>query len=61
VEEVVDTLLDRITLVLVVKEVVTFEHLPLMDVHISFREAYVIHLHSRQSVNNMSLVSASSQ
>jgi len=61
VEEVVDTLLDRIILVLVDKEVVAFEHLLLMDAHILSREAYVMRLHSRQSMNNMSLASASFQ
>jgi len=57
VEEVVDTLLDRIILVLVVKEVVTFEHLLLMDVHISFLEVHVMLLHSRQSMNDTFLAS----
>jgi len=58
VEEVVDTLLDHIILVLVVKEVVTFEHLLLMDVRILFLEVYAMLLHSRQSMNNAFLVSA---
>jgi len=60
-EEVVDTPLDRIIMVLVDKEAVASKRLLLMDVHILSREAHVIHLHSRESMNNMSLASASSQ
>jgi len=65
-EEVLDALQDRIISVLVVntmlaamaQEVVTLEQQLLMDVHISSQEVYAILLPSRQSVNDMFLVSA---
>jgi len=59
VEEVVGVLQDHITLVLVVKEAAALGHQLPMDVHTSFREVYVIHLHSNRSMNNTCLVSTS--
>jgi len=59
VEEVVEVLQDHITLVLVVKEAADLRHQLPMDVHISFREVYVIHSHSNQSTNDTYLVSTS--
>jgi len=59
VEEVVDVLQDHIALVPVVKEAAALGHQLPMDVHISFREVYVMHLHSHRSARNAYLVSTS--